>query len=157
MGTIAQVMTKEPKTVGPAMSVRSAAKHMRDAGIGSLFVKKGKAIVGIVTDTDLVRRAMATSKDLDKLTVDDIMTSPVCTIEGMRTVSDAHDMMGSTCQHLGVTQGGGNSRGDFCAGLAVVLSEDFRAEDRAGLATVENAGLLRAMSAPHSGQDSCIA
>ena len=107
MGTIAQVMTKEPKTVGPAMSVRSAAKHMRDAGIGSLFVKKGKAIVGIVTDTDLVRRAMATSKDLDKLTVDDIMTSPVCTIEGMRTVSDAHDMMGDLhVRHLGVTQGG---------------------------------------------------
>ncbi|MGH7257782.1 MAG: CBS domain-containing protein [Nitrospiraceae bacterium] len=107
MGTIAQVMTKEPKTVGPGMSVRSAAKHMRDAGIGSLFVKKGKAIVGIVTDTDLVRRAMATSKDLDKLTVDDIMTSPVCTIEGMRTVSDAHDMMGDLhVRHLGVTQGG---------------------------------------------------
>jgi len=107
MGTIAQVMTKEPKTVGPGVSVRSAAKHMRDAGIGSLFVKKGKAIVGIVTDTDLVRRAMATSKDLDKLTVDDIMTSPVCTIEGMRTVSDAHDMMGDLhVRHLGVTQGG---------------------------------------------------
>lgn len=106
MGTIAQVMTKEPKTVGPSMSVRSAAKHMRDARIGSLFVKKGKAIVGIVTDTDLVRRAMATSKDLDKLTVVDIMTSPVCTIEGVRTVSDAHDMMGDLgVRHLGVTQG----------------------------------------------------
>src|SRR5688500_8356427 len=107
MGTIAQVMTKQPKTVGPSISVRSAAKHMRDAGIGSLFVKKGKAIVGIVTDTDLVRRAMATSKDLDKLTVDAVMTSPVCTIEGMRTVSDAHDMMGDLhVRHLGVTQGG---------------------------------------------------
>lgn len=107
MGTIAQVMTKEPKTVGPTMSVRSAAKHMRDARIGSLFVKKGKAIVGIVTDTDLVRRAMATSKDLNKLTVDAVMTSPVCTIEGVRTVSDAHDMMGDLgVRHLGVTQGG---------------------------------------------------
>lgn len=107
MGTIAQVMTKQPKTVGPGMLVRSAAKHMRDARIGSLFVKKGNAIVGIVTDTDLVRRAMATSKDLDKLTVDDIMTSPVCTIEGVRTVSDAHDMMGDLgVRHLGVTQGG---------------------------------------------------
>lgn len=107
MGTIAQVMTKEPKTVGPSMSVRSAAKQMRDASIGSLFVKKGKAIVGIVTDTDLVRRAMATSKDLNKLTVDAVMTSPVCTIEGVRTVSDAHDMMGDLhVRHLGVTQGG---------------------------------------------------
>jgi signal-transduction protein with cAMP-binding, CBS, and nucleotidyltransferase domain len=107
MGTIAQVMTKQPKTVEPGTSVRSAAKHMRDAGIGSLFVKKGKDIVGIVTDTDLVRRAMATSKDLDKLTVDDIMTSPVCTIEGVRTVSDAHDMMGDLrVRHLGVTQAG---------------------------------------------------
>lgn len=108
MGTVGRIMTKELKTVGPGTSVRNAAQQMRDAKLGSLFVKKGDAIVGIVTDTDLVRRALAaTNKDLNALTVEEIMTSPVCTIEGSRTVSDAHDMMGDLgIRHLGVTTAG---------------------------------------------------
>lgn len=108
MGTVARIMTKELKTVAPRTLVRDAAQQMREAKLGSLFVKKGEDIVGIVTDTDLVRRALAaTNKDLNALTVEDIMTSPVCTIEGSRTVSDAHDMMGDLgIRHLGVTTGG---------------------------------------------------
>ena len=107
MGTVAHIMVKDLKTVGPDTTVRSAAKHMNEARLGSLFIKKGQAIVGIVTDTDLVRRALATSKDLNTLTVGDIMSSPVATIEGTRTVSDAHDMMGDLgIRHLGVTNAG---------------------------------------------------
>lgn len=108
MGTVGRIMTKELRTVGPGTLVRDAAQQMRDAKLGSLFVKKGDAIVGIVTDTDLVRRALAaTNKDLNALTVEDIMTSPVCSIEGSRTVSDAHDMMGDLgIRHLGVTTAG---------------------------------------------------
>lgn len=107
MGTVARIMTKDLKTVDPATTVRSAAKQMKEARLGSLFVKKGNAIVGIVTDTDLVRRALATSNDLNTLTVENIMTSPVCTIEGSRTVGDAHDMMGDLgVRHLGVTTAG---------------------------------------------------
>ena len=107
MGTVAHIMVKDLKTVGPDTTVRSAAKHMNEARLGSLFIKKGQAIVGIVTDTDLLRRALATSKDLNTLMVEEIMTSPVATIEGTRTVSDAHDMMGDLgIRHLGVTKAG---------------------------------------------------
>lgn len=107
MSTVAQIMTKRPKVVGPGMSVVSAAKAMRTARVGSLFVKKGKQLVGIVTDTDIVRRAVSTNKNLGKLTVEKIMTTPICTIEGNQTVDDAQDMMGDLgVRHLGVTQGG---------------------------------------------------
>ena len=107
MGTVARIMTKDVKTVDPTTTVRSAAKLMKDARLGSLFVKKGAAIVGIITDTDLVRRALATDKDLNSLTVQDIMTSPVCSIEETRTIGDAHDMMGDLgVRHLGVTKAG---------------------------------------------------
>jgi signal-transduction protein with cAMP-binding, CBS, and nucleotidyltransferase domain len=100
-------MSKKPKTVGPAVSIVSAAKQMKTARIGSLFVKKGKKLVGIVTDTDIVRRAVAMSKPLGKLTVEKIMTSPICTIEGSATVDDAQDMMGDLgVRHLAVTQEG---------------------------------------------------
>ncbi len=107
MSIVANVMRKQPKTVGPGTSIRSAARKMKDERVGSLFVKRGKQLVGIVTETDLVRRGVASNKDLNKLTVEDIMTSPICTIEGNRTVSDAHDMMGDLgVRHLGVTKAG---------------------------------------------------
>lgn len=107
MSTVAMIMSKQPKTVGPSVSIVSAAKKMKTARVGSLFVKKGKKLVGIVTDTDIVRRGVAMSKPLGKLTVEKIMTSPICTIEGSATVDDAQDMMGDLgVRHLAVTQAG---------------------------------------------------
>lgn len=107
MSTVAQIMTKRPKSVGPKTSIVSAAKTMRTARVGSLLVKKGKQLVGIVTDTDIVRRAVATAKPLGKLTVDKIMTTPLCTIEAAQPVDDAQAMMGDLgVRHLAVTKGG---------------------------------------------------
>jgi CBS domain-containing protein len=100
-------MNKNPKSVGPKTSIASAAKTMRTARVGSLFVKKGKRLVGVVTDTDIVRRAVATGKPLGKLTVEKIMTTPICTIEGSQSVDDALDLMGDLAvRHLGVTASG---------------------------------------------------
>jgi len=107
MSTVAMIMSKKPKAVGPSVSIVRAAKKMKTARVGSLFVKKGKKLVGIVTDTDIVRRAVAMSKPLGKLTVEKIMTTPICTIEGSQSVDDAQDMMGDLgVRHLAVTQAG---------------------------------------------------
>jgi CBS domain-containing protein len=107
MSTVAQMMTKRPKSIGPKTSIASAAKTMRAARVGSLFVKKGKRLVGVVTDTDIVRRAVASGKPLGKLTVEKIMTTPICTIEGSQSVDDAQDMMANLgVRHLGVTKNG---------------------------------------------------
>ena len=40
-------------------SVRRAAEIMKENGIGSVFVSRDKEIIGILTDTDLVRRLVA--------------------------------------------------------------------------------------------------
>jgi CBS domain-containing protein len=107
MSTVAMIMSKNPKTVGPGLSIVSAAKKMHSARVGSLFVKKGKKLVGIVTDTDIVRRAVSTNKNLGKMTVEKIMTAPICTIEGNQSVDDAQDMMADLgVRHIAVTQSG---------------------------------------------------
>ena len=107
MSTVAKIMNKQLKTVGPAVSIVTAAKKMKTARVGSLFVKKGKKLIGIVTDTDIVRRAVSTNKSLGKMTVEKIMTAPICTIEGSQTVDDAQDMMADLgVRHLAVTQAG---------------------------------------------------
>ncbi len=106
MPNVASVMRKEIKRIAHNTSVRDAARRMKDDRIGSLLVEKAGNLVGIVTDTDIVRRGVADKSDLNKLTVEDIMTSPIVTIEGIRTVQDAHDMMGDlNVRHLGVTEG----------------------------------------------------
>jgi len=107
MSSVEKIMRKPVKTVGPNVSIVSAAKTMKTARVGSLFVKKGKKLVGIVTDTDIVRRAVSASKPLGKLTVEGIMTAPICTIEGSQSVDDAQDMMADLgVRHLAVTRAG---------------------------------------------------
>ena len=107
MSTLIQVMRKELKSVRHDATVRDAAKRMRDEKISSLLVENNNELVGIVTDTDVVRRAVAEGSDLMKTAVHTIMTSPVATIESLRTVQDAHDMMGDLgVRHLGVTEKG---------------------------------------------------
>lgn len=107
MPTVSQIANKSPKSIGLKMSIASAARTMRQARVGSLLVKKGKQLVGIVTDTDIVRRAVASGKPLGKLTVEKIMTAPICTIEGSEAVDDAQDMMAELgVRHLGVTKNG---------------------------------------------------
>ena len=86
---------------------QTAARIMRDRGIGSLFVTNGKEIIGILTDTDMVRRVVATGADTHKTTAEQIMSAPILTIEQNKTVLDANDMMAKThIRHLGVTQDG---------------------------------------------------
>ena len=107
MSAVSSIMTKNPKSVSPTTSVVSAAKTMKSAKVGSLLIKKGKQLIGIVTDTDIVRRAVSSGKPLGKLTVEKIMTAPVLTIEANKTVDDAQDMMGDhSIRHLGVTRNG---------------------------------------------------
>ncbi|BFU97153.1 MAG: conserved protein of unknown function [Nitrospira sp.] len=94
-------------TVERDTDAQTAARIMRDRGIGSLFVTNGKEIVGILTDTDMVRRVVAAGADTHKTTVEQIMSAPIMTIEESKTLLDANDLMAqSHLRHLGVTKEG---------------------------------------------------
>ena len=94
-------------TIERDTDAQTAARIMRDRGIGSLFVTNGKEIIGILTDTDMVRRVVAVGADTHKTTAEQIMSAPILTIEENKTVLDANDMMAQThIRHLGVTHDG---------------------------------------------------
>ncbi|MBI5411089.1 MAG: CBS domain-containing protein [Nitrospirae bacterium] len=94
-------------TVDRDTDVRKAAAVMRDLNIGSLFVTRDKDIIGILTDTDLVRRVVAVGADAAKTPVEQIMSAPILTIEENKTLLDANDMMAAHhLRHLGVTRNG---------------------------------------------------
>jgi CBS domain-containing protein len=87
--------------------VQKAAEIMRDRDIGSLFITRGSEIIGIITDTDMVRRSVAVGADPSKTTVEQIMSAPIVTIEDNKTLLDANDLMARKhLRHLGVTRDG---------------------------------------------------
>lgn len=107
MSTVADAMKRMLKKVTHTTTVNDAARKMSAEKIGSLFVEKKGELVGIVTETDVVRKAVATGAEMGNLTVEKIMTYPIKSIEASRSVQDAHDMMGDLgVRHLGVTEGG---------------------------------------------------
>ena len=56
-------------------SVRSVAERMRQRSVGALVVlNTSNTVVGIVTDRDLVVRALAAGKNADTTAVADVMT-----------------------------------------------------------------------------------
>ena len=80
-------------TVARDTDAQTAARIMRDRGIGSLFITNDKEIIGIVTDTDMMRRVVASGSDATKTTVEQIMSAPIMTIEESKTLLDANDLM----------------------------------------------------------------
>ena len=94
-------------TVVRDTDVQTAARIMRDRGIGSLFVTNDREIIGILTDTDMMRRVVAAGTDATKTSVEQIMSAPILTIEENKTLLDANDLMAQAhVRHLGVTREG---------------------------------------------------
>lgn len=57
---IGELKRSAPVTVAPTATVARAAELMRKKKVGAVVVKKGRDLVGIFTERDLVVRAMAT-------------------------------------------------------------------------------------------------
>ena len=80
--------------IGPDKTVRDAAAIMEGTGVGSLAVVDGTRLVGIVTDRDLVRRALARGMPPDAR-VDGVMSSPVVTIPSDADLHEAYALLRS--------------------------------------------------------------
>jgi CBS domain-containing protein len=86
-------MSKEPILVDSERTIKETAIAMDRSGCGCLLVKSSAKIVGIVTERDLVRRALTKGKGLSKLKVKNIMSSPLITIKPELSVEDAAKVM----------------------------------------------------------------
>jgi CBS domain-containing protein len=91
---VQEIMTKQLHTCRREATVREVARIMRDQRIGDVLVcdDSGK-LLGIVTDRDLVVRAMAESRDPDQMKVGEIATDRPVTIEPGSSVDDAVRLM----------------------------------------------------------------
>lgn len=74
---VEDVMTRDVETVRPDTSLKEAAELMRTLNVGPLPVVDGEKLVGIITDRDIVVRAVAMGLDPNSTRVADAMTRDV--------------------------------------------------------------------------------
>jgi CBS domain-containing protein len=87
--TVEEIMTRDPKTVNASDTIVDAARVMNEADIGDVVVVDNGDVKGIVTDRDIVVRAIAEGRDPQSTSVSDVCSSSVETIEPAASVDDA--------------------------------------------------------------------
>lgn len=94
-------------TIQSNASILAAAQLMHEKRIGSLLTIEAGEIVGIVTERDLVRKGLASSRDAGNTHVSAVMSSPLLSIDVNRTIRDASKAMAEQgVRHLAVTENG---------------------------------------------------
>lgn len=92
---ISQIMQTNLVTINPKKTVFDAAKLMDEENVGTvLVVGDGNKLLGMVTDRQIVIRAIAHKRDLSTTTIDEIMTRWPMTIFPETTCKEALDIMG---------------------------------------------------------------
>jgi|RhiMetdeSRZDD1v2_1073273.scaffolds.fasta_scaffold363409_2 CBS domain-containing protein len=92
--TVRQVITKKLEIIHPSSNAQDAAKRMRDKKVSSLVViEKGDTPVGIVTERDLVRHVCSKDISSDSVLIQEIMSSPMVTIDVNASIEQAADKM----------------------------------------------------------------
>jgi CBS domain-containing protein len=81
-------MRKAPVTVAPDRAIADVAALMDRAVVGGVVVVDDDRLVGIVTDRDLVVRALARRAPVDAR-VDSVMSTDVVTLDASADVRDA--------------------------------------------------------------------
>lgn len=92
--TIEEVMTRNPTALSASMTIGDAARTMRERDIGDVIVLDGdSALCGIVTDRDIVVRAVAEDRNPSDVHLGDICSRELTTIEPSASVKDAVKIM----------------------------------------------------------------
>src|ERR1051326_1679333 len=93
MARVAEIMTRNVETIGPAATVQEAAERMKSDNIGSLPVCVDSRLVGTITDRDITVRVTAEGRDARGTLVRDVMTQPVVTVRPQQELADAEQLM----------------------------------------------------------------
>lgn len=92
---ISEIMSRDVVIVAPSDSVQEVAKKMAEIDAGIMPVGEDDRLVGMVTDRDIVIRAVAKGKTPGKCTVRDVMSPDVKYCYEDETLEDAARNMSS--------------------------------------------------------------
>ena len=111
--TVGELCNRDVIMTSESESVRQAARRMRKHHVGDLVVVDTHAVpVGILTDRDLVVGALAENRDVDVLTVGDVMSrNPVVASEDEDLDEALHRMRSKAIRRLPVVTSDGDLMG----------------------------------------------
>jgi len=88
-----EIMTRNVKTANREMSLQEVARLMREGDMGAMPVVENEKLVGIVTDRDIVVRAIAEGQD-STAKIGDVMTTEIFSVKPDDFVFEAIRLMG---------------------------------------------------------------
>jgi CBS domain-containing protein len=92
---IKEVMTSKPCAIDADKPVAHAAKMMKDEDVGLAPVVEGERLVGTLTDRDIVTRVVAEGKDPQTVTVREVASTDLVTVDPEQDLGEALRLMAS--------------------------------------------------------------
>ena len=90
---VGDVMTRNFVHVSPETSVLDCAKKMAKNRVGSLVLKEGDELKGLITEKDIIWALTKKSGEIEKIQAKDVATSKAHTIRPESTISEALEKM----------------------------------------------------------------
>ena len=94
--TVGEVMTKDPATMPRSASLRETAQTMKQRDIGDVIVvedRESQRVAGVVTDRDIVVRAVAEGHNPEDVSISDILSADVASVTEDTPIQQAIDLM----------------------------------------------------------------
>jgi CBS domain-containing protein len=106
MGTkVGDVMTQRPRAVTPQTPLNEVAEVMETEDVGAVPLVEGDRLVGIVTDRDIVVRAIAKGKDPRGMPASEVSSRELVTVSPDDDLSEALNVMAQyQVRRLAVTE-----------------------------------------------------
>ena len=106
--SIREVMTSNPSSVESSQTVADAARLMKQDDVGIAPVVEGDRLVGTLTDRDIVVRVVAEGKDPQSVTVREVASTELVTIDPQQDLDQALRLMAQhQVRRLPVVEEGG--------------------------------------------------
>ena len=127
---IRDIMTPHPAACTPTTRLEVVARLMADRDCGEIPVCQDGRVVGVITDRDIVVRALACGKDARLVPVMNVMTPVVHTVRGDDSINRAIQVMEKyRVRRLPVTEEDGSLIGMISqSDLATALPESRTGE-----------------------------
>jgi len=90
---VKDLMTPDPHMISPGATLQEAAQRMKQIECGSLPVGDKQEVQGMITDRDIVIRAVAEGADVTSAKVSDYLTPGACSCQENDTAEQAADIM----------------------------------------------------------------
>jgi CBS domain-containing protein len=91
--SVRDAMTPSVRTASPSQSLADAAQMMKSDDVGSIPIVEEGRLVGIVTDRDIAIRAVAESVDPSAVTIADIASRDLVTVDPDQDLDEALALM----------------------------------------------------------------